>query len=277
MTSFAALVEVASGDRHRPYPYQERLAEEGLPDLLSVPTGAGKTLAACLPWLCRRRVHPDPEVRRATPHWLVLVLPQRSLAEQTFDQVGEWLQRLCDAQPDAGWDGVGLHLLLGGASSDDRAWKIDPASEAVFVGTADMVLSRLLMRGYGESRAAWPMSFGLMHCDTQFVFDEVQLMGPGLATSLQLDGLREVFGTAAPCRSLWMSATVDRGWFSTPDFGGIRTVVGLTEEDRRGRWACAWEPSAGSGSWLWTRSDTRPTSRATWSRSIGPAPARSSS
>lgn len=209
-----------------PYAYQSRLAVEGVPDVLSVPTGAGKTMAAVLPWLFRRRAHPDLEVRRGTPRRLVVVLPQRSLVEQTHRVVAGWLDTL--GEP------VGLHLLLGGASSDDRAWKRDPAADAVFVGTQDMVLSRLLLRGYGEPRSGWPMSFGLLHADTQFVFDEVQLMGPALPTSLQLAGLRQQLGEAAPCRSMWMSATVDPAQFDTPDFAGIRTRVGLEAADRAG-------------------------------------------
>lgn len=209
-----------------PYAYQTRLAVEGLPDVLSVPTGSGKTLAAVLPWLFRRRVHPDPAVRAGTPRRLVVVLPQRSLVEQTHRVIAGWLAEL--GEP------VGLHLMLGGASSDDRAWKRDPAADAVFVGTQDMVLSRLLLRGYGEPRSGWPMSFGLLHADTQFVFDEVQLMGPALPTSLQLAGLRAQLGEAAPCRSMWMSATVDPGRFDTPDFPGIGTRVGLADADRDG-------------------------------------------
>src|SRR5690349_13436621 len=74
-----------------PYPYQQRLADEGLPGLLRVPTGAGKTLAATLPWLYRRRFHPDEAVRSSTPRRLVIVLPQRALVEQTYRAVGGWL------------------------------------------------------------------------------------------------------------------------------------------------------------------------------------------
>ena len=43
-----------------PYPYQVALATGAeLPDLLSVPTGAGKTAAAVLGWLWRRRFAPQ--------------------------------------------------------------------------------------------------------------------------------------------------------------------------------------------------------------------------
>jgi CRISPR-associated endonuclease/helicase Cas3 len=76
--------------------------------------------------------------------------------------------------------------LMGDEDSRDREWKMHPDTERIFVGTQDMVLSRLLMRGFAESRAGWPMSFGLLHAGVQFIFDEVQLMGPGLPTSLRV-------------------------------------------------------------------------------------------
>lgn len=233
---FEWLVRQATGGQ-TPYPYQSRLAEYGLPELLRVPTGAGKTLAATLPWLYRRRFHPDLGIRLSTPRRLVIVLPQRSLVEQTSDVIRVWLRGLLDSDDPAVRLSpvVPVHLLLGGASSDDRLWKLDPATEAIFVGTQDMVLSRLLMRGYAESRSAWPVVFGLLHADTQFVFDEVQLMGPGLPTSLQLAGLRGKLGTVADCRSMWMSATVDKRQFThLPDFPGVSSGVELEDGDRAG-------------------------------------------
>jgi CRISPR-associated endonuclease/helicase Cas3 len=219
--TFEEFVEAAAGDRVRPYPYQMALAESGLPDVLRAPTASGKTLAAVLPWLYRRTAHPDPTVRADTPHWLVVVLPQRTLVEQTVDAARKWVEAL--GAP------VGVHVLMGGEDSRDREWKTHPDTERIFVGTQDMVLSRLLMRGFAEWRAAWPMSFGLLHSGVQFVFDEVQLMGPGLPTSLQLQGLREVFGTALPSRSMWMSATIDPAELSTVDLRRPLTVVDVTD------------------------------------------------
>jgi len=150
-------------------------------------------MAAVLPWLYRRRHHPDPGVRAKTPRWLVFVLPQRALVEQTSDAIAGWLKTLNES-------GVRQYTLMGGVDDQDREWKTRPEHDAIFVGTQDMVLSRLLMRGYAEPRPAWPMSFGLLHAGVQFVFDEVQLMGPALSTSLQLEVFRELLGVAAPCR-----------------------------------------------------------------------------
>lgn len=223
--TFADLVRRATG--HDPYPYQQRVADRGLPELLRVPTGAGKTLAATLPWLYRRRLHPDPTVHRSTPHWLVLVLPMRVLVEQTVAEVGRWLSRLDLSES------VGLHLLMGGEPIDSR-WRLEPAGDAVFVGTLDMVASRALNRGYGESRWAWPIDFGLFNNGCHYVFDEVQLMGPALPTSRQLEGLRHRIGTAATCSSTWMSATVQENQLLTVDRPDVATTVELGEADRHG-------------------------------------------
>ncbi len=183
-------------------------------------------LAAVLPWLSRRVSHPDLEVRTTTPRWLVIVLPQRALVEQTVTVIEGWLRNLELDVP--------MHLLMGGEDRRDGEWKAHPERERIFVGTLDMVLSRLLMRGFAEFRSAWPMSFGLLHAGVQFVFDEVQLMGPGLPTALQLQGLREAMGTALECRSMWMSATLDPAALSTVDFQRELSVVELDEEDRAG-------------------------------------------
>ncbi|MFF8430916.1 DEAD/DEAH box helicase [Streptomyces sp. NPDC016566] len=227
--TFVELFRAAMNDADaRPYPYQERLAAEGLPELLRVPTGAGKTAAGVLPWLWRRLEHPDAEVRAGEARWLVFVLPLRSLVEQTAAVVREWIAG-------AGLAGVvGVHVFMGGEDRDDDAWRMEPSRTAVFIGTQDMLLSRLLMRGYGESRAQWPVSFGLLHSGVQFVFDETQLMGPGLPTSAQLQGLREQLGTGAPSRSMWMSATLAPHEVCTLDHREVRGVVELGEEDRVG-------------------------------------------
>ncbi len=223
---FDAFVQAAAG--HAPYPYQQRLAEAGLPELLQVPTGAGKTLAATLPWLYRRRVHPDPEVRAGTPHWLVFVLPMRVLVEQTRDRIGRWLQNLELA------DAVGLHVVMGGEGRLESEWRRTPEQDAIFVGTLDMLISRALNRGYAASRFAWPIDFGLFNSGCQWVFDEVQLMGPALPTSRQLEGLRRTLGTAVACRSMWMSATVDERQLSTIDLPEIGSDLELGSADWAG-------------------------------------------
>lgn len=224
---FGEMVRRAAG--HSPYPYQRRLAVEGLPELLAVETGAGKTAAVFFAWLWRRRFHPDPSVRSATPSQLVLCEPMRTFTEQVERIVKGWLEKL-------GLDGeVLVHLATGGRDNTESEWRRSPDRDAVVIGTVDMLLSRALNRGYGASHFVWPVDFGLLNSDTQWVFDEAQLLGPALPTSRQLQGLREVLGTAIGTASTWVSATADRDALSTVDNpypGDQGAEVCLGEEDR---------------------------------------------
>ena len=92
-----------------PYPYQRQFAEgESIRQLLSVPTGVGKTATAVLGWLWKRRQRPA-----TTPRRLVYCLPMRTLVEQTRDCAVIWLDRLQRGVPD--------ELRTQGAGAFDRA------------------------------------------------------------------------------------------------------------------------------------------------------------
>ncbi len=223
MSNFSDFFERAT-DGLEPYPYQRRLAERSWdqwPTILDIPTGLGKTAAVVIGWLWRRHEQPGE-----TPRRLVYTLPMRSLVHQTVDAAREWVANL-EGDPDD------VHVLMGGET--DTGWVDDPGDDAILVGTQDMLVSRALMRGYGMSRYEWPVHYALLHNDAFWVFDETQLMGVSLETSLQLEEFREKFGTAAPCKSLWMSATVDEEAFETvdrsPPEGGWPDLQ-LDDEDR---------------------------------------------
>ena len=108
-------------------------------------------------------------------------------------------------------------VLMGGEELDAarRDWDLHPEKPAILIGTQDMLLSRALNRGYGMSRARWPMHFGLLNNDCLWVMDETQLMGSGLWTSAQLDWMRQDrFKTLRPTISWWMSATLGGSFFT---------------------------------------------------------------
>ncbi len=218
-----------------PYPYQAALARDGLPDVLNVPTGCGKTAAAVLAWMFRRRHHPSAEVRRSTPRRLILALPLRTLVEQQWASVKEWVE--AEAKIGADQAPIQVHLLRGGEDrASMRAWRDHPEGDAIFVSTMDMALSRALNRGYGVPRFVQPIEFGFFNNDVQWVFDETQLMGVGFPTSVRLQGLREAVQTFGPTHTLWMSATVneqllDQAWLNPNRALSYRQ---LTDEDRIG-------------------------------------------
>lgn len=226
--SFAEFFRCATG-LPAPYPYQARLAEELWPDMLDAPTGMGKTAAVTVAWLFRRRELKQTDM----PRRLVWCLPMRVLVEQTAETMHQWLANL-GIQGKAGEGKVSLHVLMGG-EEDLISWAEYPDEDMILIGTQDMLLSRALMRGYGMSRFQWPVHFALLHNDSLWAFDEIQLMGAGLATSAQLEAFRRSFPVAKPCRSLWVSATLNGNWLNTVDMRGHSaslTRIGVGEADR---------------------------------------------
>lgn len=223
MTDFGQFFHRATSGSES-FPWQRRYATgERLPEVVRVPTGAGKTEAAALGWLWRRRFA-GPEIEARTPRRLVYCLPMRVLVEQTVSRIRNEL----DA---AGAVDIAVHQLMGGSVSRD--WTRRPEDDAVLVGTLDQLLSRALMRGYGVSRYAWPLHYALLHNDALWVFDEVQLMGEALATSAQLDGLRSSFApSVGPVKSVWMSATIDPSWLATVDRPAPEHILTVDDDDR---------------------------------------------
>ncbi len=215
------------GDR-QPFDYQLRLATDSqLPSLVNVPTGTGKTNAILGAWMWRRLRNLDSAGRR-----LVYCLPMRTLVEQT--------ERVANAAI-ANLEGGGLidkgrfrvHVLMGGDVDND--WEHEPERECILIGTQDMLLSRALNRGYALSRFKWPLHFGLLNNDCLWVYDEVQLMSDGLATTAQLAAFRQRLGTFGQSHSIWMSATLDREWLRQIDFAAEvdrLTPLELSDADR---------------------------------------------
>ncbi len=255
---FRSFFEVATGLPKGPHQYQANLAEcRRLPDLLAVPTGCGKTAAAVLSWAWRRRECPDDDIRRRTPRRLVYCLPMRSLVEQVHEDIVGWFANLGWLQrpqplpgpyrPNWPTDRVPVFRLMGGDEAEE--WEAHPEREAVLVGTQDMLLSRALNRGYAMKPYHWPIAFGLVNVDALWVLDEVQLMGVGRTTSVQLQQFQRSPGHL-PRESLWMSATIGAAtpkhaggqrwaqpaphWMQTPEHGDREvTVLGLGDADRK--------------------------------------------
>lgn len=196
--------------RHPPYAWQEALGAEDAPThrLVSVCTGFGKTQGTLGAWLYHRIVRGDER----WPRRLVWALPMRTLVEQVEGSVRAALDAagLLWAGEGAHGAKVGLHTLMGGADAGE--WHLHPEAPAVIIGTQDMLLSRALNRGYGAARARWPVDFGLLSQDCLWVLDEVQLMGVGLATALQLAAFRAEEEQLRPNYTWAMSATLPASW-----------------------------------------------------------------
>lgn len=196
---------------HEPFSYQTRLAiGTEFPSLLNAPTGAGKTAAVLGAWLWRRWFNPETVGRR-----LIYCLPMRTLVEQTREVAKSAIKKI-EAEHSNLKDRFSAHTLYGGEVSDD--WDIFPEREQIIIGTQDMLLSRALNRGYAMSRYKWAVPFGLLNNDCLWVIDEIQLLGSGLATTLQLQSFRRILKTFGKTQTIWMSATMEPEWLKTADF-----------------------------------------------------------
>lgn len=165
-TDFSAMFRQAT-DGSSPLPYQERLAlADSLPSLLDVPTGLGKTAAAILAWVWRRRFAGE-SIRNQTPRRLVYCLPMRVLVEQTYRDAVKWLDRLGLLAGSAGWtefgpDGLPTQgsQLKGRVDGMERGYQPDPdvdsrqgwASENQVQGKLPIAVHLLLG---GEEKSDW--------------------------------------------------------------------------------------------------------------------------
>jgi len=160
----------------------------------------------------------------------------RVLVEQTRDAADKWIENLVTNGLPRKEDieDIQVHTVMGGEV--DRDWTMYPERDAILIGTQDMLLSRALNRGYAASRSRWPVEFGLLNNDCLWVFDEVQLMGSGVATGAQLAAFRNDFGVSGQCASIWMSATLEPNWLETVDFSEYLkedSVFSLDNNDRQ--------------------------------------------
>lgn len=90
MNQYENFFEAATG--FSPYDWQVRLATDGFPDVLAVPTGLGKTEGVALAWAWRLAAGLDE------PRHLVYCLPMRTLVRQTFERLDRYFKVLSGSQ-----------------------------------------------------------------------------------------------------------------------------------------------------------------------------------
>ena len=192
-----------------PRNWQSDLAQESecRDRLIRIPTGLGKTEGVLAAWSFHRLDRDDDR----WPRRLIWCLPMRVLVEQTEQAARAIAERI------PAYKRPSVQVLMGG--EDTGEWFLFPERPAILIGTQDMLLSRALNRGYGSGRARWPVEFGLLSQDSLWIMDEVQLMDVGLATSAQLQAFRgeDADKSLRPCRTWWMSATLQPQWLKSVD------------------------------------------------------------
>ena len=232
LPDFAEFFEAAWG--YAPHLWQTDLAkqvttERQWPDVIDVPTGAGKT--ACLD-IAVYALAADPT---AFARRIAFVVDRRLIVDQTVVRARELADRLNEAAgttPDSavgvvagrlaalsfrspGRESVALDVgrLRGGACIRGSAvgtaeWLRWPDQPAVIVSTVDQFGSRLLFRGYGVGNGMQPIHAGLTGNDCLVLLDEVHISAPLAET---LTDLTTVFSPVRELPRRWqfvqMSAT----------------------------------------------------------------------
>lgn len=179
---------------HEPYPWQVRLTDQVLadgrwPDVIDLPTGAGKT-AVLDTAVFALAIRPEVFPRR-----IVFVIDRRIVVDQVCKRARQIsdsiraadsgvLARVRGALNEVAGDvgsPIGVSALRGGIPLEND-WATRPDQPWVMVSTVDQFGSKLLFRGYGISEAMRPIHAGLAGNDCLVILDEVHLSKPFAAT-----------------------------------------------------------------------------------------------
>lgn len=163
----------------------ERMLANDIPNVLSLPTGLGKTsvIPIWLIVLC----YQAQNGKITLPRRMAYVVDRRTVVDQATTIV-EGIRCKLDkgAAPKLLVKGLrrmspaGAQPLLGvstlrGELADNAEWRADAARPAITIGTIDMTGSKLIFGGYGDGANRRAMHAGLLGIDTLLVYDEAHL------------------------------------------------------------------------------------------------------
>jgi CRISPR-associated endonuclease/helicase Cas3 len=223
---FGALNEGA-----KPYPWQcalvQSIADSGRWPDICAPTGSGKSaVVEAHAFLVAE--HVLGRMRCRPPRRLILVSPRRVLVDDQYDRARRVAAGLAAALGEGTSSALfeharALRSLQTAAGEDERppllawslrggllpesGWRLEPAACQVICATPQMWGSRVMLRGYGSTRAARNLEAGLLAHDAVAVIDEAHLHQRLLESARVVAG---VSGGVAPLQVVSMTATQER-------------------------------------------------------------------
>ena len=251
-----------------PFDWQKALMsqvlEKGWPDVLSLPTAAGKTAVLDIAVYALAAQAGLPGGQRTAPRRIVFVVDRRVVVNATFERAKAICEALNAHKNEAcvlgdmyralmrygGKEALQAYELRGGIWLDS-GWAKSPVQPSIIVSTVDQVGSRLLHRGYGLSPNAWPVQAGLLGNDVLIVLDEAHLSHPFEMTLDKISHYRTwaEHPLDLPFHVVRMSATpgADQGEVFPDDRGVIEEDGGLGERLRCRKPVLLWDPVEDKG------------------------------
>ena len=215
---------------HEPFPWQRALYEQliagNTPAACRIPTGLGKTAVIAVWLIALAQIGKGTANGKRLARRLVYVINRRTVVDQSTDEVRTLRDRLLGKREVSREDRVVLDGLrasleslcaldgdclaistLRGEMADNEEWKSDPSRPAVVVGTVDMIGSRLLFFGYGDSFRRRPHHAGLLGQDTLIVHDEAHLEPAFQKLLTTIEDQQHRCGDPWPIRVMELTAT----------------------------------------------------------------------
>lgn len=192
---FALFYKAVHG--HDPFPWQARLArhvsDHGWPDVLALPTAAGKTASIDVAVFALALQAGRPQAERTAPLRIFFVIDRRLVVDQAASHAhklraallapgdSDVVRQVAQELLRFGGSPLQVAAMRGGVYQDD-GWARAPHQPTVCISTVDQVGSRLLFRGYGVSEYARPVHAALTGNDALYLVDEAHLSVPFLRT-----------------------------------------------------------------------------------------------
>lgn len=229
---------------YSPFPWQamlaERVAEGNWPEVLDLPTAAGKTACIDAAVYALARQADWPLGKRVAPRRIWFVVDRRIVVDQAHERALAIATALAQAPEEplatiamrlrdfagTGWP-LAVARLRGGVLRDERGWSRIPSQPAVITSTVDQLGSKLLFRSYGSSDLAAPIYAGLAGNDSLILLDEAHCSVPFLETLRHIRNYRSArwapLSLENPFEFAFLSAT-------PPDGSGRRVFPGEERE-----------------------------------------------
>ncbi len=236
-----------------PFPWQtmlaERVANDGFPDAVDLPTASGKTACLDIAVYALAAQAEKPLGLRTAARRIWFVVDRRIVVDEAFERARK-LAKALENPTDPALRAVAERLLKlrglprqerplavgrlrGGALRDD-GWARIPSQAAILTSTVDQLGSRLLFRGYGHSALAAPIFAGLAGNDSLILLDEAHCAVPFLQTLRGVKMFRSEKWSEAPNLTPFHVAVLS----ATPpgdEEGGEKLSVFPTDEDERAK------------------------------------------